>query len=167
MKNYYYCLDLNLQNSTVKKYLQNNKSGKLSCNNDSNTMMTIVSRYFTDRNCAVESLQNDMYEKTTLLKINKIFAIALNETNPHYTNPKEELEKARMENPELENYLDTWEEGEISRLTCTSESIEDDEFPICEDKAAIIFKYSLMEFEDDFKVPYGLLLTPFESTAIH
>ena len=165
MKNYYYCLDINLQNETVMKYMHNDKL----INNNLNNTLSIVSRYFTSREIASKSLEEDMFKKTELFHIGKLSlpVVALNESNPHYQNTIEDLNEARANNSQLDQYLDTWNEGEISRIICTTESFDEDSFPICEDESAIIFRYILREFEDDFEVPNGLMISSLVSTHIH
>ena len=166
IKNYYYSLELNLENEHVRTQLDQQLSGLI---NRDTMDFSVNSRFFGSAQACFSALHDDMNVKVDMLKIkdSKDTVTSINETNPVYSNPPEQLEEFKKSNPEFDFYLETWGDKELMRLTFTTEEFDEDQPPIISDDSALMFRYVMHELDDDMNVPDGKTVIENASSMIH
>lgn len=133
------------------------------------TEMVVNSRFYNDASSCLEAMNADLNTKYDFFEVTKVkeAVVSINEQNPLFTNPPEAIEEFKAEHPEFEEYLDTWGEQEVARITFTTEEFEEDEPPIITEDDALLFRYTMHVFEDDMEVPDGSNIIYTASSAIH
>jgi hypothetical protein len=171
MLNYYYSLELNLDNDHVKTKLLKQLGGLIPPNV---TEFSLNSRFFLDSQACFDALNDDLESKIDLLDIRHASklgtnVIAINETNPIYMNSPEDIAEHKKTNPGFNEYLETWGENELVRLTYTTETVDEnvEEPPLLDDEKALLFRYTMHELEDDLKVPEGKTFIENSSSALN
>lgn len=166
MRNYYYSFEINLENPHIREHL---KGTIVDIAGDDITELNVNSRLFNDSAACLEALHTDLNRKVELLKISKSknAVTSINETNPMHSNSAEDLEKFKKENPEFTDYLDTWGDDEVVRMTYTTEEFDEEAPPIINDEHAMIFRYIIHEFEDYIEVPEGKMYIDINSSVVH
>ena len=166
MRNYYYSFEINLENPHIREHL---KGSITDLTGDDITELNVNSRLFNDAAACLEALHADLNKKVEVLKISKSkdAVTSINETNPAHSNSAEDLEKFVEEHPEYNEYLETWAEDEVVRLTYTTEEFDEETPPIINDEHAMIFRYIIHEFEDHIEVPEGKTFIDLQSSVLH
>jgi hypothetical protein len=129
----------------------------------------IISRMFPDEVAAFKAIYEDIAARTNaILSGDKTAAISqVTEMNPLDANTPEDLE-ARQEDAKLAEYLATWDEKTVGRVTCTTEElIFDDDGDLVNLPEEFIFKYYVTAFEDGMEIPEGTLVVTDSSAALH
>lgn len=166
IKNFYYSLEINLENEHVRAQLDKQLKGLI----NADTMdFSVNSRFFGTSQACFAALNEDLNAKVDMLKVkeSKDTVTSINETNPIYTNPPEALAEFKKDNPNFDHYLETWGDKELMRLTFTTEEFDEEQPPIISDDSALMFRYVMHELEDDLLVPDGKTLVENASSLIH
>lgn len=166
MKNFYFTLEINLDNEHVRHQLDKQLKGLIG----QDTMdFSVNSRFFSTSQACVDALQEDLTVKLDLLNVKKSKnpVVSINETNPVYINTPEDIAEFKKENPEFDLYLETWGDKELMRITFTAEEFEEDALPFIGDDSALMFRYSVREVEDDMNAPDGSLIIENLSSLTH
>jgi hypothetical protein len=131
--------------------------------------MCVNSRFFNDSAACLNALHEDLTKKVDVLKVSKSkdAVTSINETNPIYSNSPEDLEKFKEENPEFDEYLESWGRNELVRITYTTEEFDEEQPPIINDESAMMFRYTIHELEDDIPVPDDKIFIDVASSTVH
>lgn len=168
IKNYYFSLELNLENEHVKKQLEEKLTGLITADA---LDVSVNSRFFTDTHACFSALHDDMNLKAKILNVAElpIPVTSVNETNPLFTNSPELIEEFKKKHPEFSAYLASWGQDELMRLTFTTEEFEpdDDALPLFTDEKALMFRYVMHQLDDDLAVPDGKYVFENISTMLH
>lgn len=157
MKNFYYCLELNLENDYIKTKLNEKLGGLLTIDSSE---LAVNSRFFGDTDSCFEALDRDLNSKVELLGVKQLKTgtgtlTSINETNPIHSNTPEAIEEYKKENPDYDEYLETWDDNEMMRLTFTTEEFDEERPPVITDEKAMLFRYTMVALEDEMVIPEG------------
>lgn len=166
MKNFYYTLEINLENEHVRAQLDKQLKGFI---NRDVIDFSVSSRIFGTSQACFTALNDDLNVKTDMLKVkdSKDTVTSINETNPIYSNEPDALAEFKKDNPEFDLYLETWGDKELMRLTFTTEEFDESQPPIISDDSALMFRYVMHEYEDEMVIPEGTTMIENASSLLH
>lgn len=166
IRNYYYTLEINLENDHVRTQLDKRFEGFI---NRDTTDFSVNSRIFNTHQACFTALSEDLNVKVDMLKVkdSNDIVTSINETNPIYSNTPEALAEFKKDNPDFDLYLETWGDKELMRLTFTTEEFDEEQPPIISDDKAMMFQYVIHEYEDDMNVPDGKIVMENASSMLH
>lgn len=166
MLNFYYSVEINLDNEHVKEKLAPALKDLVS---SSTNNIVLRSRFFNTTNECFDVLHQDLNSKIEVLKIKEMSEVitSINETNPTYRAPQEKIDELKQNDPDFDEYSETWGEDELMRLTYTTEEFDEDELPFISDDKALMFRYVMHEFDDDMAAPEEKLVMENASSVLH
>lgn len=166
MLNFYYSLEINLDNEHVKEKLAPALKDLIS---SSTNNLVLRSRFFNTTTECFDVLHEDLNSKIEVLKIKEMQEVitSINETNPTYRAPPEKIDELMQNDPEFSEYSETWAEDELMRLTYTTEEFDEDELPFINDDKALMFRYVMHEFNDGLDAPEEKLVIENASSVLH
>ena len=166
MKSFFYQCEINLSHP---KFIDTVVQDTLSATVNARVAL-IISRMFHSETAAYQAIDEDLAARAKgIFGEDKAAAITkVTEMNPLHTNTTEYLE-ARQEDPKFAEYLATWDEKTVGRVTCTTEElIFDDDGDLVDLPKEFVFKYYVTAFEDGMAAPEGtLVVMDSPSAALH
>ncbi len=149
MKTYFYSCEINLHHPDAGTL----NTAVAAVTTDDVQIASFISRDFLTESSMYMSLEDDIVKKLKKVKA-KDAMVRVNETNPYRLAPPELLEARGLEDEEFKEYLETWEEDTLCRVTCTTEDIDtDDDGELFAPPEEFLIRYHVREFDDGLELP--------------